>query len=757
MKITNDKNHNKDFYVFTICILALTVTIIGLLYKLSVVESEHSLLSEEHYIHEYNVLNHDDYMLLSLSSSDVYQINFYHGEVKNSIYVSTNIPMSEAEPLDLGEPTDLLYKVPSFISELGYELVEIAPVSGDGDYEVLSFETLNAPDFDEYEDYKVIDFEIKVFDISIDEDDYDLIKEKRLDAIKHSILLTSDEDYVKAKVYVDGEKFKSELRLKGDWTDHLISDKWSYRIKVSNDAIFGMSKISLHKPEARGHAGEAVLHDFYRSEGGVAPRYDFVDVVINGVYKGVYAMEESFDKRMVENADRREGVIIKEDETILWHNRIYYNLLNKVFPYKMPTTVFGESKVSKDDKLFNYGLYATHLYNSYESGELSLEEVFDVDQLVNYLSILDIFSTKHGFYEQNRRFYFNPISFKLEPITFDNDQVLVAYEGLFHIPEDEPFKSLYYDKLFSNANKIITYIDEHEEAISRYNYICDRDDSARFEPEYITDKVAYIEGIKGEVLNPSYKSFYVAGHIYGAHENEEYLGEVYPRFSSILEQFRYDQTLQFGVLTGDTVKTASEESFTRLLETFNITEKPIHIAIGNHDLNDGGDAFDLTINQEHYYAFVNSDNLFVILEPNKYTWDIDVDQLLFVKETLSTYSNVNNVFVFSHELFWKWKDDKHIDFEPNSYFQKEKASNFNAEVLPLFEELNKPVYFIAGDVGAFAGRKSYAMDNYGMIHYIASGMGGEQYENSSPANDNYLYIKMYDDGRVEIESRDIDD
>ena len=38
-------------------------------------------------------------------------------------------------------------------------------------------------------------------------------------------------------------------------------------------------------------------------------RYSFVDLIINGENKGVYAIEEHFNKELLENRRSREGII----------------------------------------------------------------------------------------------------------------------------------------------------------------------------------------------------------------------------------------------------------------------------------------------------------------------------------------------------------------------------------------------------------------------------------------------------------------
>ena len=56
---------------------------------------------------------------------------------------------------------------------------------------------------------------------------------------------------------------KIELRLKGALTDHLNTDKWSFRINIKEaDTYFkGMKRFSLQSPHTRGYHFEPLFLD----------------------------------------------------------------------------------------------------------------------------------------------------------------------------------------------------------------------------------------------------------------------------------------------------------------------------------------------------------------------------------------------------------------------------------------------------------------------------------------------------------------
>ena len=87
------------------------------------------------------------------------------------------------------------------------------------------------------------------------------IEEKRTEALVSGILLTSDEDFVPATMHLnEGSAFAINIRLKGDWTDHLMGENWSFRIHIADpqQAILGMRRFSIQAPETRNYEKEWV-------------------------------------------------------------------------------------------------------------------------------------------------------------------------------------------------------------------------------------------------------------------------------------------------------------------------------------------------------------------------------------------------------------------------------------------------------------------------------------------------------------------
>ena len=79
-----------------------------------------------------------------------------------------------------------------------------------------------------------------------------------------------------------------------------------------------MVTFSVQNPYTRDFLSEWVYHQWLDKEGVLTPRYEFIELKINGISKGLYAYEEHFEKQIVEYNSLREGPIMKFDEEGLW-------------------------------------------------------------------------------------------------------------------------------------------------------------------------------------------------------------------------------------------------------------------------------------------------------------------------------------------------------------------------------------------------------------------------------------------------------
>ena len=242
-------------------------------------------------------------------------------------------------------------------------------------------------------------------------------------ALKEHVLESKTNDFVAGNLSIDGKSIPIEIRLKGDFIVHLQGFKWSYRIKVKgNNTVLGMKTFSLHHPRIRLFLHEHVILEALRYEGLIALRYQFLKVSINGTYVGVYNMEEHFETRLLENNQRRDGPIVKIDEDML------FQLINQdlsrtnkdgILFTQSPIDTFQKAKVLRDPIQLAQFEKAKSLLEAFRAGNAAVEDVFDIEEFAKYYAVTDVFMGKHGIRWHNQRFYFNPLTSRLQPIGFD--------------------------------------------------------------------------------------------------------------------------------------------------------------------------------------------------------------------------------------------------------------------------------------------------------------------------------------------------
>lgn len=334
------------------------------------------------------------------------------------------------------------------------------------------------------------------------------------------IIDTDSKEYLNGFICQEGDSIPIELRLKGDWTDHLISGSPSYRIKTGENITFrGLSTFSIQHPKTRNFIHEWLLHKICENEGILATNYEFLEVNLNGENQGTYAIEEHFDKQLLESQKRREGPILKMDETGFWA-QTKYNLTenSKVeFPYYEAAiiTCFKEGRTLKSPVLSQQFLNGATLLSMFKQGTAHPEQIFDLEKMATYYALMDLGNVNHSLKWHNRRFYYNPVTTKLEDIGFDMSPMVMPFNPLFatvtfnresptSIPEDRihlqlfmnpAFRKFYIEKLkkFSNERYLMdTFLALKEEITKAEFFIQKEIPNYKFDPQPYFLKAALI-------------------------------------------------------------------------------------------------------------------------------------------------------------------------------------------------------------------------------------------------------------------------
>ncbi|MEA3396061.1 MAG: CotH kinase family protein, partial [Chloroflexota bacterium] len=285
------------------------------------------------------------------------------------------------------------------------------------------------------------------FDIGFAE--FQALATQREEALQNGILLQDDDDWARAEIRFQGETIPVRLRLKGDWTDHLNAKKWSFRVKTRGDAVLlGMRSFSVQAPYTRSYLNEWLYYEDLRQAGILAPRYSFVNVVVNGESWGLYALEESFSKELLEAQGRRESVIVRFDEDLFWERRalvmgapgegdapFHVDPIARGFgtPEFALVDEFNTAKIAADPVLEEQSRAALGLLRGFQNQSLTTSQVFDTALLGRYLAHANLWSARHGTAWHNVRYYYNPLTSRLEPIAYDALALCNIYAGFLDL------------------------------------------------------------------------------------------------------------------------------------------------------------------------------------------------------------------------------------------------------------------------------------------------------------------------------------
>lgn len=358
------------------------------------------------------------------------------------------------------------------------------------DYDFVTVYLWNPSDKNEYFDDLVIDCyrgnkkpqitnEEDILRIEIPQSALDSLSDFREKALAQEVITSDLKTYFKAFVTMKGEKFPVSLRFKGDWVDHLDGEKWSYRIKFKgSNAYQGMKKFSIQDPHTRSFMMEWFGHRLFEKEDILTTRYEFRVVYINGVNRGVYALEEHFDKRLLEYRKRREGPIVKFDESGVWQG--YYDQQKhqqgfKKYPYLESAEIlpFSKKKTRKNPVLLNQFILAQSHMSRFRDLDTTFQEYMDIDKMARFIALCDVMNATHGLIWHNQRNYLNPVNGILEPVAYDcfSGKLSIHYEliGMASRWRDEKdFTS--FDALFLNQGFNKLYV-KYLKAFSDKNYL----------------------------------------------------------------------------------------------------------------------------------------------------------------------------------------------------------------------------------------------------------------------------------------------
>ena len=316
--------------------------------------------------------------------------------------------------------------------------------------------------------YKLFnEVEFDRIDININFPNYLILMKDRDRAIKDDMLTNPEK--VNAVLEYKGKKYKAKLRLKGDLHGHWTSKyRYSLRVKVKNDkTILGFSRFSIQKLRERQYPYDHTFQSMIRDTGNLASTHKYAHVFLNGEDWGIMNIEEHISSEFLEKQNRKKSPVVRFSNEDSWFykrtSKNPYDEYRQSHPFLF--LHLYNSKSLKDE-------HNRKVYSYISNNRLSYNKnIYDINTFSKALIMALVWNDTHTLGNSNTRYYFNPYTLKLEPITTDQGGwkkiqdniapvILGNYDSILssqHFLDNLPMNLEKVRKTVSNINKHLSY------------------------------------------------------------------------------------------------------------------------------------------------------------------------------------------------------------------------------------------------------------------------------------------------------------
>lgn len=232
-------------------------------------------------------------------------------------------------------------------------------------------------------------------------------------------------------------KFTASIRVSGDWKDHISmidgNPVASLDVKLETGNINGVVRFKLFLPETRGGNNEILVSAIFKELGLLSPRTRLINVNINGT-KLPMIFQEKLAKEFTEDNQLRESALLKIDESLMWdmRSRQSGNFNALVFPAVANRNWVKKNSLNASISLDGLNILSHSIINSHGksihddiplSPEILLNGSANKD--LGFHALLSILTyAHHGYWNHNRRFYYDPFKDSLIPVYYDGNSLL---------------------------------------------------------------------------------------------------------------------------------------------------------------------------------------------------------------------------------------------------------------------------------------------------------------------------------------------
>jgi len=400
---------------------------------------------------------------------------------------------------------------------------------------------------------------IKIDKIYLDTNFMDLKKlnENRNIALTKQVISSEHNENINATIKYKNKIIPVRIKLKGGVVGNHLGKNWSFKVKTKKSNLFGLKDFALMHAQRRNYLLEWYARKMYAEEGLIYKDYKFVNLYFNGENKGIYVIDENYTEALSIKNNRREGIYVRfgSDINFYWFGEGPFSfddtselpgqfVLNGCCGYddslqQTNIDVLNQqiNSNTKDETIKNFNI-AKRLLEDFRRNKKKSEEIFNLDLMAKAFALSDLLGAWHNMHWGNMKFYFDPISTKLEPIMDDNYNEETNFPIKFRIMRisDSFNYSLLYDKLFKSK----LFVEKYIFYLNRYS-----------DPEFLlsfNNKIKKEFNINLSYIN-KYKTFYSFPHNH-IEENrkrlEKFINPYQPLYFSLWNKNKNEIILKMG-------------------------------------------------------------------------------------------------------------------------------------------------------------------------------------------------------------------
>jgi len=285
-------------------------------------------------------------------------------------------------------------------------------------------------------------------------------------------------------------KYAAKVRQSGDWKDHIKFNNAqvvrSLDIKLADGNIMNAVKFKLLIPETRNGINEILASLILRKLNFISPETFEINTSVNGV-KSIMLFQEKEAKENLERNARREGPIFEGDESLIWLSQKYrYFELEPLSLSRLVNDKWFMKGINSQSITLNayeklQRAYINYAYSNFEKSTnyTIFPNFLENENFINYHTALLAMNASHALRPHNRKYYYNAIESKFEPIYYDGNvnfgpiaKFLNETKNLLPYSPTEEFVQLLFslkenkELFYEFSNRVISDVDKEKKFLS---------------------------------------------------------------------------------------------------------------------------------------------------------------------------------------------------------------------------------------------------------------------------------------------------